>query len=140
MAYDRFDGDLLIPEVEVDHSVTGAPNCSVRKQDVTGQSADLGPKNAVRLLAVLEHTAPPLQPTIENKNKLCPKWPRVAVCSTGSKTAALEHSPLLCGPLLLNVVSSLRPSLQWASHQRCRETHRPRARGHSPANDPSAIL
>ena len=73
MACYKCDRDLLIPEVKVNHSVTGAPNRSIGKQDITGQSAELGPKNAVRLVAVLEHTLPPLQPTIESKNELRPK-------------------------------------------------------------------
>jgi len=32
------------------------------------------------LWAVLEHTLPPPQPTIESKNELRPRWPLVAVC------------------------------------------------------------
>src|SRR5262245_16425288 len=149
-ACSRYDRDLLIPEVEVDHSVTGATERSVGKQHVTGQSAELGPKNAVRPLAVLEHALPPSQPTIERKNELCPKRSRVAVCSRsilsgmhgtyGSNTAALEHSALLGERLLLTSVSSTRPSLEWVSHRRCRGTHRPRVRGRSLEDDPSAIL
>jgi hypothetical protein len=67
--------------VKVDHSVAGAAKRSIGKEHITGQSAELGPKNAVRLVAVLEHTLPPSQPTIEDKNELRPKWPRVAACS-----------------------------------------------------------
>jgi hypothetical protein len=81
MARHKCDRDLLIPKVQVNHSVTGAPKRSIGKQDITGQSAELGPKNAVRLMAVLEHTLPPSQPTIESKNELRPRWPLVAVCS-----------------------------------------------------------
>ena len=81
MARYKCDRDLLIPKVQVHHSVTGAPKRSIGKQDITGQSAELGPKNAVRLMAVLEHTLPPSQPTIESKNELRPRWPLVAVCS-----------------------------------------------------------
>src|SRR5262245_32381485 len=150
IACQRCDGDLFIPEVKVNHSVTGAPNCSVGKQDITGESAELGPKNAVRLLAVLEHALPPSQPAIKRKNELCPKRPRVAVCSRwilsgthgtyGSNTAALEHSAPLGERLLLAAVSSTRPSLQWVSDRRCRGTHRLRVRGRSLEDDPSAIL
>src|SRR6266568_4408332 len=81
IACDRFDRDLFIPEVEVDHPVTSAAERSVGKQHITRQLAELDPKNAVRLVAVLEHPLPPSQPTIEGKNELRPKWPRVAVCS-----------------------------------------------------------
>jgi hypothetical protein len=81
MARYKCDRDLLIPKVQVNHSVTGAPKRSIGKQHITGQSAELGPKNAVRLMAVLEHTLPPSQPTIESKNELRPRWPLVAVCS-----------------------------------------------------------
>src|SRR5215831_6944496 len=82
---------MLIPEVEVNHSVTGAAKRSIGKQHITGQSAELGPKNAVRLVAVLEHTLPPSQLTIEGK-------PLVAVCSRqnlnathGDKTPVMRH-------------------------------------------------
>ena len=81
IACDRFDRDLLISEVEVDHSVTSATERSVGKQHITGQSAELGTKDAVRLVAVLEHALPASQPTIEGKDELRPERPRVAVCS-----------------------------------------------------------
>ena len=40
--------------VKVDHSVAGAAKRSIGKEHITGQTAELGPKNAVRLVAVLE--------------------------------------------------------------------------------------
>jgi hypothetical protein len=40
---------------------------------------ELGPKNAVRLVAVLEHTLPPSQLTIDGKNEPRQRWP--PVCS-----------------------------------------------------------
>src|SRR5262245_51083633 len=92
-ACSRYDRDLLIPEVEVDHSVAGATERSVGKQHVTGQSAELGPKNAIRLAAVVEHALPPSQPTIEGKNQLRPKWPRMAVCSRPILNAARRKCP-----------------------------------------------
>ena len=49
------DGDLLIPEVKVNHSVTDVTKRSIGKQDITGQSAELQPEYAVGLVAVLEH-------------------------------------------------------------------------------------
>jgi hypothetical protein len=84
--------------MKVNHSVAGAAKRSVGKEHITGQSAELGPKNAVRLVAVLEYTLPPSQPTIEGKNELRPKWPLVAVCSRqnlnathGDKTPVVRH-------------------------------------------------
>jgi hypothetical protein len=99
MARYKCDRDLLIPKVQVNHSVTGTPKRSIGKQHITGQSAELGPKNAVRLMAVLEHTLPSSQPTIESKNELRPRWPLVAVCSSDpladrggeSRTHKLDH-------------------------------------------------
>src|SRR5262249_3716322 len=73
--------------MKVNHSVAGAAKRSVGKEHITGQSAELGPKNAVRLVAVLEYTLPPSQPTIEGKNELRPKWPLVAVCSRQNRNA-----------------------------------------------------
>src|SRR5262245_846288 len=93
IACHRCDGDPFIPEVKVNHSVTGAPNRSVGKQDITGQSAELGPKNAVRLAAVLEQALPPSQPTIEGQNQLRPKWPRMAVCSRPILNATRRKCP-----------------------------------------------
>src|ERR1700751_285997 len=89
---DRFDGDLLIPEVEVDHSVTGPAERSIGKEHVGGQSPELGPKNAVRLVAVLEHALPPSQPGIEGKNELRPQGPR-AVCSRSILNATRGTCP-----------------------------------------------
>ncbi|MFZ0146737.1 MAG: hypothetical protein WAM72_00060, partial [Xanthobacteraceae bacterium] len=74
--------DLLIPEVKVDHSVTDVTKRSIGKQDITGQSAELHPEYAVGIVAILEHAPSPLQPTIQCKDRLRPKWPPVAVCST----------------------------------------------------------
>src|SRR5215831_6614613 len=92
IACDRFDGDVLIPEVEVDHSVTGPAECSIGKQYVTGQTAELDPKNAVRLVAVLEHALPPSQPGIEDKNELRPEGP-CAVCSRSILNATRGKYP-----------------------------------------------
>jgi hypothetical protein len=55
--------------------------------------------HAVRLVAVLEHTLPPLQPTIEGKNELRPKWPLVAVCSRQNLNATHGTHPR-CRPLV----------------------------------------
>ena len=92
IARDRFDGDPLIPEVEVDHSVTGPAERSIGKEHVGGQSPELGPKNAVRLVAVLEHALPPSQPGIEGKNELRPEGPR-AVCSRSILNATRGTCP-----------------------------------------------
>jgi hypothetical protein len=80
MACYRCGRDLVIPEVQVNHSVTGAAKRPIGKHDLTVQSAELNPKNAVRLVAVLEHPLPPSQPTIKGKNELRPKWPLATVC------------------------------------------------------------
>src|SRR5205807_6095850 len=84
--------------MKVNHSVAGAAKRSVGKAHITGQSAELGPKNAVRLVAALEYTLPPSQPTIEGKNELRPKWPLVAGRSRqkpnathGDPSPALRH-------------------------------------------------
>jgi hypothetical protein len=68
MACYRCDRDLLIPKVQVNHSITGAAKRPIGKHDLTVQSPKLSPKNAVRLMVVLEHTLSPTQPTIEGKN------------------------------------------------------------------------
>jgi hypothetical protein len=67
--------------VKVNHSVTDVTKRSIGKQDITGQSAELQPKYAVGLVAVLEYAPSPLQATIQGKDQLRPKWPPVAVSS-----------------------------------------------------------
>src|SRR5712692_907721 len=64
--------------MQVNHPVAGAAERPIGKQNLTVQSAELSPKNAVRLVIVLEHTLPPSQPTIESKNDLRPKRPLAA--------------------------------------------------------------
>jgi hypothetical protein len=59
--------------MQVNHSVAGAAKCPIGKHDLAVQSAELNLKNAVRLMAVLEHTLSLSQPTIEGKNELRPK-------------------------------------------------------------------
>src|SRR5260370_1015215 len=44
--------------MKVNHSVAGAAKRSVGKKHITGQSAELGPKKAVRPVAALRYTGP----------------------------------------------------------------------------------
>jgi hypothetical protein len=84
--------------VQVNRSVTGAAKRPIGKQDLAAQSAELSPKNTVRLVAVLEHTLPALQPAIEGKNEPRSKWLLAAVCSRQNLNAtheAPEVSPLV---------------------------------------------
>jgi hypothetical protein len=74
----RCGRDLLIPEVQVNDAITREAKRAVGKHDLTVQSAELSPENAVRLLGVLENALPLLQPPIKAENELCPKWPPVA--------------------------------------------------------------
>ena len=53
--------------------VTGTANRPIGKHDLTVQSPELNPKNAVRLVSVREDTLPPLQPSIDRKNDTPPK-------------------------------------------------------------------
>jgi hypothetical protein len=96
----RYGGDLLIPEVQVNHLVTGTAKRPIGKHDITVQSPELSPKNALRLLSVLEDTLPPLQPTIEGKNELRPKWPLGAVCWS-LRQATKHHRTPEVSPLML---------------------------------------
>ena len=106
--------------MKVDHSVTDVTKRSIGKQDITGQSAELHPEYAVGLVAVLEHASSPLQPTIQCKDQLRPKWPPVTMASTlrrsNSAAISLTRSDLPWAQRYS--ISTVSPSLQPSSRKR----------------------
>ena len=73
--------------------VTGTAKRPIGKHDLTAQSLELNPKNALRIMSVLEHTLPPSQPTIEGKNELRPKRPLTAVCWSICQASRRHRTP-----------------------------------------------
>ena len=74
-------GILLVPEVKVDHPVTGATARSIGKQDIAGQSAELGPKMQSGLSLYSNTPARRRNQLSRAKMNLARAWPPVAVCS-----------------------------------------------------------